>query len=151
MPGIGYNMERWHRSGGTIQNMPKEWVTMLKLNTLKGDQSTIFISEAGMYWLAFRSNKPNAIKFVKWVCGEVLPSIRKHGFYGTMDPAEESRLTRDLISVLKAPENTNDSYIQDSLLDRSRCLHKRLGRPIPDTHKLGTPPRQMQIPGLDNA
>ena len=40
------------------------------------------INESGLYNLIFRSNKPEAKKFRKWVTNEVLPSIRKTGSYG---------------------------------------------------------------------
>ena len=40
------------------------------------------VSESGLYSLIFRSRKPEARRFRKWVTGEVLPSLRKHGRYG---------------------------------------------------------------------
>lgn len=43
-----------------------------------------FVNESGMYNLIFRSNKPEAKAFRKWVTGEVLPSIRRYGYY--IDP-----------------------------------------------------------------
>lgn len=39
------------------------------------------VSESGLYSLIFQSRKPEAKKFRKWVTSEVLPSIRKKGFY----------------------------------------------------------------------
>jgi|WetSurMetagenome_2_1015567.scaffolds.fasta_scaffold06972_3 prophage antirepressor-like protein len=42
----------------------------------------IFITETGLYELAFTSRKENARMFTKWVANEVLPSIRKTGMYG---------------------------------------------------------------------
>jgi len=39
------------------------------------------ISESGLYALVFKSKKPNAKKFRKWVTKEVIPSIRKTGGY----------------------------------------------------------------------
>lgn len=39
------------------------------------------ISESGLYTLIFRSNKPEAKAFRRWVTHEVLPSIRKTGKY----------------------------------------------------------------------
>ena len=54
-------------------------------DTLGGKQNMITISEAGVYKLIMRSDKIQsqklADKFQKWVCGEVLPSIRKKGEY----------------------------------------------------------------------
>lgn len=41
------------------------------------------INESGLYNLIFRSNKPEARAFRKWVTSEVLPSIRQRGHYET--------------------------------------------------------------------
>ena len=53
-----------------------------KLN-LPRQGETWFITESGLYAVILRSDKPNAKQFRKWVTGEVLPSIRKHGIYAT--------------------------------------------------------------------
>ncbi|WP_051206075.1 BRO-N domain-containing protein [Oceanospirillum maris] len=50
--------------------------------TLSGNQEMTIINESGMYSAILRSRKPEAKRFKKWVTAEVLPSIRKHGFYG---------------------------------------------------------------------
>lgn len=47
-----------------------------------GKQETTFINEPNLYRLVFRSNKPAALQFAKWVYEEVLPTIRKTGGYG---------------------------------------------------------------------
>lgn len=47
-----------------------------------GLQNTTVVSESGLYALIMRSNKPEARVFRKWVTKEVLPSIRKKGYYG---------------------------------------------------------------------
>lgn len=41
------------------------------------------VSESGLYSLIFRSRKPEAQKFRKWITAEVLPAIRKTGGYVT--------------------------------------------------------------------
>jgi hypothetical protein len=41
----------------------------------------LIVSESGFYTLAFRSNKPKAVEFRRWVTHEVLPSIRRTGGY----------------------------------------------------------------------
>ena len=46
------------------------------------------INESGLYSLIFGSQLPTAKKFKRWVTSEVLPSIRKHGFYAL--PQEET-------------------------------------------------------------
>ena len=47
------------------------------------EKNAIFINEPGLYSLILRSGKQEAKAFKKWVCSEVLPSIRKHGVYET--------------------------------------------------------------------
>jgi prophage antirepressor-like protein len=49
--------------------------------TLGGNQDVNIINESGLYNLIFRSTKPEAKAFRKWVTSDVLPSIRKKGFY----------------------------------------------------------------------
>lgn len=48
-----------------------------------GLQSLAYIDERNLYRLVMRSKLPSAEKFQDWVCGEVLPSIRKTGKYAT--------------------------------------------------------------------
>jgi prophage antirepressor-like protein len=48
------------------------------------DQKTICISESGLFALIFKSRKPEARSFRKWVTGEVLPALRRTGGYGVL-------------------------------------------------------------------
>lgn len=48
-------------------------------------RSVNIISESGLYVLIFKSRKPSAKRFKKWVTKEVIPSIRKKGYYGKID------------------------------------------------------------------
>ena len=41
-----------------------------------------FVNESGLYAIIFKSTKPNAAKFRKWVTKEVIPTIRKTGSFG---------------------------------------------------------------------
>ncbi len=50
-------------------------------DTPGGKQQMAVINESGLYTLILRSNKPAAKPFRKWVTAEVLPAIRKTGFY----------------------------------------------------------------------
>lgn len=51
-------------------------------------QKTLIVNESGFYSLVFQSRKPAAKKFRKWVTSEVLPSIRKFGYYSLEDGKE---------------------------------------------------------------
>lgn len=54
-------------------------------------RGTLIVSESGLYHLIFKSRKPAAKRFRKWVTAEVLPAIRRTGKYaveGPVDPAD---------------------------------------------------------------
>ncbi len=66
------------------------------VDTLSGKQSMATINESGLYNLIFQSRKPEARAFRKWVTGEVLPNIRKHGFYMTPEVAMSAKNVKRL-------------------------------------------------------
>lgn len=83
-------------SGHTLDNIPNEWTQMVKL-TINGSDGGVsdirrmtLINEAAVYKLAFRSNKPEADRFVNWVTGTALPSIRRTGSYSVSNERPES-------------------------------------------------------------
>lgn len=52
-----------------------------------------YIPESLFYRLGMKASNPTADKFQKWLAMEVIPSIRKHGYYGKpMTTAEKIRL-----------------------------------------------------------
>ena len=55
-----------------------------------GEQVMVVISEPGVYRLVFRSRKPEAERFKRWLAHEVLPSLRKTGRFGVDAPAAPS-------------------------------------------------------------
>ena len=60
-----------------------------------GIQEKTYIPEGDLYRLIIRSKLPAAERFEKWVFDEVLPCIRRHGFYATADTLDE---------MLRSPE-----------------------------------------------
>lgn len=60
----------------------------------------ILINESGLYSLILSSKLPTAKKFKRWVVGEVLPSIRKHGAYMTNEMIEKALENPDTIIKL---------------------------------------------------
>ena len=59
-----------------------------------------FINEQNLYKVIMRSDKQQAEPFQDWVCGEVLPSIRKHGAYMTNDTLEKALTSPDFLIQL---------------------------------------------------
>lgn len=60
------------------------------IDTLGREQEARFLTESQLYKLIMRSNAKNAEAFQDWVCGEVLPSIRKTGQYQTQFKVPQS-------------------------------------------------------------
>lgn len=118
-------------SGATLENMPDNWFMALKLNTIKGEREAIFINEAGLYHLIFRSNKPKAKEFANWVCETVLPEIRKTGFFGTIDIKDQISISKQIESLSLQIVNTQNAYRRRLLQDQLRRLCNIINQPIP--------------------
>ncbi|SDI51773.1 BRO-N domain-containing protein [Propionivibrio dicarboxylicus] len=54
----------------------------------RGNDRVNVVNESGLYSLIMGSRKPSAKRFKKWFTAEVLPSIRKTGGYGRLDPIQ---------------------------------------------------------------
>lgn len=60
---------------------------MVILHTPGGEQEVLTVTEPGLYRLIFKSRKPVAKRFQRWVFHDVLPSIRQTGNYAVSDPS----------------------------------------------------------------
>lgn len=79
------------------------------VRTPGGEQEMLTVTEPGLYRLIFKSRKPVAKRFQRWVFHEVLPAIRRTGSYSlttaeqppapALPPAEERLKT--LVSAIK--------------------------------------------------
>lgn len=108
-----------------VQNLDDDEKGTNKVRTPGGDQEMIIISESGLYTLIIRSNKPQAKPFRKWVTAEVLPSIRKHGYYAEPESGKrvhvhhthrrgpvsasglDIRYTLDLTKIITSPKRAS--------------------------------------------
>jgi prophage antirepressor-like protein len=68
-------------------------------DTLGGEQAMNIVSEPGVYRLVFRSRKPEAERFKRWLAHDVLPQIRHTGSYRRSSAEAEPLPTLDNSSV----------------------------------------------------
>lgn len=106
-----------HRN--VAKRIDQEGVRRMDILTQGGNQQVLFVTEPGMYEVLLRSDSDKAKPFRKWVCGEVLPSIRKNGGYmvAKADETPEEIMARALVlakntidrqqAALKQSENKN--------------------------------------------
>ena len=84
-------------------------------STYSANQSLVLVNEPGLYQLIFGSKLEAAERFQRWVYEEVLPSIRKNGFY------VKDNLTPNQIARL---QQTATNYT--ALLKDNECLKKQV-------------------------
>lgn len=68
-------------------------------DSLGRTQSAAIVNEAGMYEVVIRSDKPEAVRFRRWVTGEVIPTIRKTGSYSSAPALSEDEIVHQALSI----------------------------------------------------
>lgn len=136
---------QWSGRGNTLRSIPENWVMASYHETIKGERETIFINEAGLYKMIFRSSKPEAIEFANWVCEEVLPALRKQGYFGLSKELDQIKATNAMVSLLRTLSNTADAFTFELLTKRLRNLCNAMGEPMPDINLLGKDRNQMDL------
>ena len=89
---LGY--EQWRTN--LMQSVPEIWKGAKRISTPGGEQEMLCLTEQGLYFFLGRSDKKAALPYQIWIAGDVVPSIRKHGFYATPSTVED---------ILRDPDN----------------------------------------------
>lgn len=90
-----------------------------------------FVNEPGLYHVILTSKSEKAVPFRRWVTHEVLPSIRKQGFY--------SLLTKEkLIEVLTDKQREDNTYLDciDKSAIKRQVLQETREKRIEETRKI---------------
>ena len=103
--------------------------------TLGGAQQMNIVSEPGLYRLIFMSRKPEAKKFKRWVTHEVLPAIRKYGYYSVKKEEKTVLYFKKPAPELLGEKLTYDEFFEviDKLL-----VNQVEFRPLKAEHALRT-------------
>lgn len=102
------------RVDGVTSRLKSDGVNRIGVIDSMGRQQTaIFVNEQNLYKVIMRSDKPQAESFQDWVCGDVLPSIRKHGAYMTDNIIERTLTDPDyLIQLATALKDERQKRIE---------------------------------------
>ena len=73
----------------------------------------VFIDETGLYELVFKSRLPIAKDFREWIFSEVLPAIRKYGYFNMFKSKIKKRVIIDGKKFYKHPELSNYAASKD--------------------------------------
>ena len=83
-----------------FQSVPEEWKGVKPIHTPYGTQEMVTISEQGLYFFLARSDKEKAVPFQRWLAGDVVPSVRRHGAYMTPETIQKALSDPDFIISL---------------------------------------------------
>ena len=64
-------------------------ITVTIRDGIRGNPNKVIINESGLYSLILSSHLPEARQFKRWVTSDVLPAIRRHGFYATRETVSQ--------------------------------------------------------------
>lgn len=97
-----------------------------RITTPSGEQDMTIINESGLYSLVLSSKLPGAKAFKRWVTSEVIPSIRKHGTYMTLETAEQMLSNPDfmirLLQELKSEQEQRRELERQKKEDAPKVL-----------------------------
>ena len=121
------------QTGATKARLNDGGISLINTPTQSGEQQMVFINESNLYKVIMRSNKPQAEAFQDWVCGEVLPSIRKNGAYMNpyVTPENMLKVSKALLSLNEQFE-TAMNRLNDALqvMDKQSALIIKQGSVI---------------------
>jgi len=87
-------------ASNSLRNFSPDEKDVCNLHTPGGEQQALTVTEPGLYRLIFKSRKPVAKRFRRWVLHEVLPSIRKTGRYEATSIQDTLALLNGLLDPL---------------------------------------------------
>lgn len=131
-----------------VSSVPEEWKGRHRMSTPGGTQDLLCLSEAGMYFFVGRSDKPKALPFQKWLAGEVLPTLRKRGYYGELKPTEMLRFHTALSRTVRQLETTQTALSQNILLQQVRGICSILKVRMPDVTLMRQKATQLDLEGV---
>lgn len=108
---------------GIIKNVDVEDRRVSPVESTSGIQQTTVINESGLYSLIFGSKLESAKKFKRWVTSEVLPALRKDGYYGKLPP-----MTTEQQIQLLAQGNVELNKRIDTVQSKAETLEERFNR-----------------------
>lgn len=79
-----------------------------KTDTPGGKQEVQIVNEPGLYTVVIRSNSEKAKPFRRWVTHEVLPAIRKQGFFSALTPEDTLKAVAQGLDY--------DHFIEDAVI-----------------------------------
>ena len=118
-----------------VRNLDEDEKGTHIVRTLGGDQEMNVISEGGLYVAIFKSRRPEAIKFRKWVTGTVLPELRRTGRYTLHEQDPPPTLPHEAQAAeLQARVSVVRAALRLFGTRGARDIWVQMGLPVPIAH-----------------
>lgn len=126
-------------TGHVLDNVDDEWKGLVSFPTPSaengrggGEQNLTVINEFALYQLITRSNKPSAKTFARWIFSQVLPQIRKHGYYGVLPTKDYLAVVKQIADLTDRLTDTKNAFTHHMLVSPLRNLCNIAGHPMPE-------------------
>jgi hypothetical protein len=136
-------------SRDAVARLDAEDVELVSVEHASGGKQASYVTESGLYQLVMGSRKPEARPFKRWVTGEVLPSIRKYGYYSAIESElreQKERLLAEYFPNLPSYAEPLFSGLLDELLRRFGWCPAKSGPKVARKSN-GAPPWGAQVAG----
>ena len=115
---LGYSKASMDTMAKLLGAVPPEWRTRKPFPGGGRELEIWCLSEQGLYFFLGRSDMPKALPYQKWIAGEVVPAIRRHGVYITPDKIEE--ILTDPDSIIKIAQTLKEERAKRLALEIKR-------------------------------
>lgn len=128
-----------------VDDVEKRYV----IDDLGRQQEAWCCTEPGLYQFLCSSQVDKAKPFRRWVFAEVLPAIRRQGYYGQpLDVAQQLRLQAQLVKFLASLKDCRCAFSRQIVVDCIRVVCRQLAIDLQDLAKIGADPAQTGLEGF---
>ena len=106
--------------------VPEIWKGSKPIATPGGVQEMLCLTEQGLYFFLGRSDKEKALPYQVWIAGDVVPSIRRTGYYSVRPSNEDIELKRQ---ELETRNRELDIKQQELNLRKAEFVREMLDNP----------------------
>lgn len=141
--------------GNVAQRLDEDEKAAIRLTDGSQHREMVLVSEGGLYTVILRAKgaaTPGtpAWRFRRWVTHDVLPNIRKHGFYGERNTVRSvqarNAMQNQVMRIMEKLRNTRDVAVRQVLWDMLNNMCSDLGIATPEIQLLGK--AQPAVPDL---
>ncbi|WP_289283275.1 MULTISPECIES: BRO-N domain-containing protein [unclassified Methylophaga] len=108
-----------------VRLIPGDWRMVLP------GSDFIFITEPAVFKLIFHYQSEQAVSLAEWIVQDVLTTLRKHDFFGELNPALRLEYSKTITDLTMQLLSNRSEHIRDVLVAELRDCCNLVGRQLP--------------------